>query len=158
MIASTDLLAKIDGVDRLSTQHNETKQASFLLVCDSRDSSRYYATFLFLITMLLRILVPAWLVATASVAAWSPPSPRTTRPAPLAEHAQAIGSALLVGVLATAVGPAACWADQIGVEKEAPTLPTGETVEVSECVCCVVGGPICWRSLSTTASGMVGGR
>jgi hypothetical protein len=88
--------------------------------------------------MSLRILVPAWLVATASVAAWSPPSPRTTRPAPLAEHAQAIGSALLVGVLATAVGPAACWADQIGVEKEAPTLPTGETVEVSEsCVVCV---------------------
>lgn len=46
------------------------------------------------------------------------------------EWQKAIGSAMLVGILATAGSPLVAHADQIGVEKEAPTLYTGETVEV----------------------------
>ena len=73
--------------------------------------------------MILRII----LYATA-VSAWTtPPQPsngncqRATTVWP-----KAVGSAMLVGILSTSP----VYADQIGVEKEAPTLYTGETVEV----------------------------
>ena len=63
----------------------------------------------------------------ATVSAWSAPKPQKSHAQCLADQwSKAVGSAVFVGLLSTSP----VYADQIGVEKEAPTLYTGETVEV----------------------------
>ena len=77
--------------------------------------------------MILRILLCA-----VTVSAWSTtPNHNQQQPQPRRPPAvqQAVGSVMLAfGLLTAAASPV--HADQIGVEKEAPTLYTGETVEV----------------------------
>lgn len=72
--------------------------------------------------MILRII----LCATA-VSAWTMPQQHQRNEGRRLVWPKAVGSAMLVGLIAASP----VHADQIGVEKEAPTLYTGETVEVS---------------------------
>ena len=72
--------------------------------------------------MILRIILCATVVS-----AWSTPQPPTSRnEGRRLVWPKTVGSAVLAGLIAASP----VHADQIGVEKEAPTLYTGETVEV----------------------------
>uniref|UniRef100_A0A7S3LD14 Uncharacterized protein n=1 Tax=Amphora coffeiformis TaxID=265554 RepID=A0A7S3LD14_9STRA len=84
--------------------------------------------------MILRRIVQGCLLCTAAVvSAWTPAQQDASRRRMTESWQKAIGSALLVGL----VSANPVYADQIGVEKEAPTLYTGETVEI-----CTKRGPL----------------
>lgn len=79
-------------------------------------------------TMIFRSILQGCLCATF-VGALAPSFKRPASQRNAAESwRKAAGSAMLVGILSTSP----VYADQIGVEKEAPTLYTGETVEVRQ--------------------------
>ena len=77
--------------------------------------------------MILRRIVQICLLCTAAVvSAWTPTQQDASRRRMTESWHKAIGSVMLVGL----VWSNPVYADQIGVETEAPTLYTGETVEV----------------------------
>jgi len=71
------------------------------------------------------------LCTSAVVSSWTPAHQDASRRRITESWRKAIGSFMLVGLVS--VNPV--YADQIGVETEAPTLYTGETVEVRELGC-----------------------